>query len=65
MWKRLTPAGFSEEAPLGPDDFDRALRRMKKDLALLGLRRRLLTDELDASAVLELTDQILTLQRPV
>jgi hypothetical protein len=50
---------------LRPDDFDRALRRMKNDLALLGLRRRLLADELDASAVLALTDQILTLQRPV
>jgi hypothetical protein len=50
---------------LRPDDFDRALRRMKNDLALLGLRRRLLRDPLDAAAVLELTDQILTLQRPV
>ena len=61
MWKQLTPG--KPEEPLRPDDFDRALRRMKNDLALLGLRRQLLQRDLDAGAVLEVTEQILSLQR--
>jgi hypothetical protein len=63
MWKKLA-LGNEEEARLRPDDFDRALRRMKSDLALLDLRRQLLHRELGASEVLALTQQILELQRP-
>ena len=55
----LTP----KDSKLVPDDFDRALRRLKTDLALLDLRRRLLREDLDASAVLAITDRILELQR--
>jgi len=51
-----------EEPTLGPDDFDHALRRMKTDLALLGLRRELLRPDLDARQVLEIADRIVTLQ---
>jgi hypothetical protein len=52
-----------EESPLGPDDFDLALRRMKNDLALLGLRRQLLRRDLAAPEVLALVDRIVELQR--
>jgi hypothetical protein len=45
-----------------PHDFDRALHRMKTDLALTDLRRRLLDPRLDARAVLEITARIQTLQ---
>ena len=52
-----------EESPLGPDDFDFALRRMKTDLTLLGLRRQLLRPDLAAPEVLALVDRIVELQR--
>jgi hypothetical protein len=52
-----------KDSNLVPDDFDRALRRMKADLALLDLRRELLRQDLDAPRVLALTDCILELQR--
>jgi hypothetical protein len=61
MWRALEPS--TKDSKLVPDDFDLALRRMKKDLALLDLRRSLLRDDLDAPRVLALTDQILELQR--
>jgi hypothetical protein len=51
-----------EESSLGPEDFDHALRRMKTDLALLGLRRELLRQDLDARRVLALADQIVAIQ---
>jgi len=51
-----------KEPTLGPDDFDHALRRMKTDLELLGLRRQLLRRELDAQQVLALTERIVELQ---
>lgn len=56
----LEPRG--EEPSLGPEDYDQALRRMKTDLALLGLRRELLRPDLDARRVLALADQIVTIQ---
>lgn len=65
MWKQITLKPETREEPLRPDDFDRALRQMKNDLALLGLRRQLLERDLDAGAVLALTEQILSLQRSV
>ena len=52
----------SEESNLAPEDFDHALRRMKTDLALLGLRRELLQPGLDARQILSLTEQIVALQ---
>ena len=52
-----------KDSNLVPDDFDRALWRMKTDLALLDLRRQLLREELDAPATLALTSRILELQR--
>jgi hypothetical protein len=45
-----------------PQDFDRALRRMKAELAIIELRRRLLDPGLDARAVLDITDRIQALQ---
>jgi hypothetical protein len=56
-WTRRAP-----ETRLLPHDFDRALRRMKTDLALMDLRRRLLDPHLDARAVLEITARIQALQ---
>ena len=64
MWKKLELGPQEEDAALRPDDFDRALRRMKNDLALVALRRQLLQRGLDAPSVLALTQQILELQRP-
>jgi hypothetical protein len=61
MWRTLEPS--TQDSKLVPDDFDFALRRMKKDLALLDMRRSLLRDDLDAPGVLALTQQILELQR--
>jgi hypothetical protein len=53
----------SKEPILAPEDFDHALRRMKTDLALLGLRRELLRRDLfDAPQVLALADRIVALQ---
>ncbi|MGH0031753.1 MAG: hypothetical protein ACQGVC_18350 [Myxococcota bacterium] len=51
-----------EESHLMPQDFDRALRRMKSDLALTELKRRLLDPSLDAVRVLEVADRIQRLQ---
>jgi hypothetical protein len=51
------------ESRLMPQDFDRALRRMKTDLALTELKRQLLDPSLDARSVLELVAQIEGLQR--
>ena len=48
---------------LSPRDFDRALRRMKAELAITELRRRLLDPGLEARAILEITDRVLTLQK--
>jgi hypothetical protein len=45
-----------------PQDFDRALLRMKKDLALTQLKRCILDPTLDAASILALTEEILTLQ---
>jgi hypothetical protein len=45
-----------------PRDFDRALRRMKAELALTDLRRRLLDPHLDARTVLAITARIQALQ---
>ena len=50
------------ESLLVPQDFDRALGRMKKDLALTQLRRCILDPALDAMSILELTEEILALQ---
>ena len=61
MWRSIEPS--TKDSKLVPDDFDLALRRMKKDLALLDMRRSLLRDDLDAPGVLSLTEQILELQR--
>jgi hypothetical protein len=47
-----------KESPLMPQDFDRALRRMKNDLALIALKRQILDPGLDAKTVLSLVDQI-------
>lgn len=50
------------ESPLMPEDFDRALSQMKRDLALTRLRRTLQDPTLDASTILALTEEILALQ---
>ena len=52
----------TKESPLMPQDFDRALRRMKNDLALIALKRQILDPDLDAKTVLSLMDQIAGLQ---
>lgn len=56
---RARPAA---EAHLMPQDFDRAIRRMKAELAITELHRRLLDPSLDARAILDITDRIETLQ---
>lgn len=56
-WARRAP-----ETHLMPRDFDRALRRMKAELALTDLRRRLLDPHLDARTVLAITARIQALQ---
>jgi len=56
---RARPAG---ETHLIPHDYDRALRRMKAELAITELHRRLLDPGLDARAVLEISDRIQALQ---
>jgi hypothetical protein len=45
-----------------PHDYERALRRMKAELALTELHRRLLDPGLDARAVLEISARIQALQ---
>jgi len=45
-----------------PQDFDRALGRLKNDLALTQLKRAILDPTLDAASILALTEEILTLQ---
>ena len=45
-----------------PEDFDRALVRLKKDLALTQLKRCILDPSLDGASILALTEEILTLQ---
>ena len=57
---RLPPP--PRESHLMPQDFDRALRRMKRDLALTELKRQLLDPRLDAQEVLEVIEQIEALQ---
>ena len=58
------PAGArtAPGAQLTPHDFDRALRRMKAELAATELRRHLLDPNLEARAVLEIADRVLALQ---
>jgi hypothetical protein len=56
------PACPVPETHLMPQDFDRALRRMKAELAITDLRRRLLDPSLDARAVLDITDRVQALQ---
>ncbi len=51
------------ETSLDSSDIERALHRMKQGLALLDLRRTLLTRADDPRTVLSLTDRILELQR--
>ena len=54
----------SDEQPrdLTPEDYEEALDRMKRDLALLQLKRRLRQPGLSASEILEVTHQIIRLQ---
>ena len=59
---RLEPNRLAPETTLDSSDIEQALRRMKQGLALLDLRRALLTRAQDASTVLSLTDRILKLQ---
>ena len=47
---------------LTPEDYEEALDRMKRDLALLQLKRRLRQPDLSASEILEVTHQIIRLQ---
>lgn len=47
---------------LTPEDYEVALDRMKRDLALLQLKRRLRQPELSASEVLEISREIVRLQ---
>jgi hypothetical protein len=51
------------ETCLAPHDFDRALRRMKVELAITDLRRRLLDSRLEARDVMEIADRVLALQK--
>ena len=67
-WREHPPAVTSADAShdasqLSPHDFDRALRRMKAELAITELRRRLLDPGLGARAILEITDRVLALQK--
>ena len=50
------------ETHLMPHDYERALRRMKAELALTELHRRLLDPGFDARAVLEISARIQALQ---
>jgi hypothetical protein len=50
------------EAQLMPEDFERALVQMKRDLALTRLKRAILDPGLDATSILALTEEILALQ---
>ena len=47
---------------LTPDEYEEALHRMKRDLALLQLKRRLRQSGLTASEILEIAQQIEQLQ---
>lgn len=51
-----------DDSRLAPPDYDRALWRMKAELALTDLRRRLFDPSLDAREVLGLARRILALQ---
>ena len=54
--------GSSAQARLMPHDLDRALRRMKAELAMTELRRRLLDPDLDARSVLDIAERLQALQ---
>lgn len=58
----MTDAHLPQDPELSPEDFDRALRRLKDDLALKALRRRLLDPTLEAGEILAITRRIETLQ---
>ncbi len=58
----LESSRLEPETTLDSSDIEQALRRMKQGLALLDLRRALLTRAQDAGTVLSLTDRILKLQ---
>ena len=45
-----------------PQDIERAISRLRKDLALTQLKRCILDPGLDANSVLALTEEILALQ---
>jgi len=47
---------------LTPEDYEEALDRMKRDLALLQLKRRLRQPNLPAREILEITQEICRLQ---
>jgi hypothetical protein len=47
---------------LTPEDYEEALDRMKRDLALLQLKRRLRQPDLSAREILEITREICRLQ---
>ncbi len=50
------------EPRLTPEDFDVALRRMKRELALVGLRRSLRDASLGAAQIISIVRQIVTIQ---
>jgi hypothetical protein len=56
------PVRIDLEAPLMPEDYERALIQMKRDLALTRLKRCILDPSLDAGSILALTEEILALQ---
>jgi len=55
-------SGRRSEPRLTPVDFEVALQRMKRDLALTSLRRSLKDPTLDATAVLGIVRQIMAIQ---
>ena len=60
--RAVGPVRADLESLLMPQDFDRALGRLKNDLALTQLKRAILDPTLDATSILALTEEILTLQ---
>jgi hypothetical protein len=56
------PVRADLEETLSPEDFDRALLRMKKDLALIRLKRSILDPALDGASILAVAEEILALQ---
>jgi len=58
----LESSNETQPQDLTPEDYEEALDRMKRDLALLQLKRRLRQPDISAREILEITQEICKLQ---